>query len=52
MNYFELSRRHQAPPLGYSSWRAYWIEMAVFCTAFAVGMACVAVATLMGGAAV
>lgn len=49
MNYFELSRRHQSAPLGYASWHAYWIEMAVFCTAFAVGMACVAIATLIGG---
>jgi hypothetical protein len=50
MNYFELSCRHRSAPLGFTSWRAYWIEMAVFCTTFAIGMACVAVASLYGPA--
>jgi hypothetical protein len=47
MNYFALSRRHRSAPLGYSSWRAYWIELAIVCPAFAIGMACVAVASLI-----
>jgi hypothetical protein len=48
MNYFELSRRHRSAPPGYSSWRAYRIEMAIVLPAFAIGMACVAVASLIG----
>ena len=48
MNYFELSRRHRSAPLGYSSHRAYWIELAIVLPAFAIGMACVAVASLIG----
>jgi hypothetical protein len=47
MDYYALSRRHQGAPLGFTSWRTYWIELAVVCTAFAVGMACVAVASLI-----
>jgi hypothetical protein len=48
INYFELSRRHRSAPPGYSSWRDYWTEMAIFPTAFAIGMACIAVASLIG----
>jgi hypothetical protein len=48
MNYFELSRRHRSAPLGYASWRAYWVEMAIVCPVFLIGMACVAVASLIG----
>jgi len=46
MNYFELSRRHQSAPIGYTSWRAYWIELAIVLPVFAIGILCVALASI------
>jgi hypothetical protein len=50
MNFYRLSTRaHRfTVPYGFTSWRAYWIELAVFGSAFSIGMACVAVASLIG----
>jgi hypothetical protein len=49
MDYYSLSlrTRHRAPPYGYTSRRAYWIEMWIVCPSFVIGMICVALASLI-----